>query len=251
MGISISIGAGVGSGKPPVMGTGDFDAPAWVVAHAVVYWPMEGDNATLTDVTGRGNDLSNFALSGAPGLIGQATNYGASDGSYCTRPSTSDLQIGAGDFIIAAWVKPSSFPDLVTVAGKWGLGSFEYGLGIADDATPFWRVSADGATADYAGDDPLTADEWALLIGRYSAANGKLYLRVNNRSVIEAAHGGGVHTGAADFAVGTDANGAFFDGLIDDTIIFKSATPLSDDDFNALCVYLWNGGGGQDLSALF
>lgn len=235
-----------------------FDPASFVAECAVAYWTMVGDGGyTQADQTGRGSDILFSGLfddpSYAAGQLGEAWRS-TGVGDYFFRASTADVQAGAGDLIVTAWVNPNTFPDVVPVAGKWGVGSLEYSLAVSDDGSPVFRTTSDGSfgTLALVSADPISDGEWSFIVARYDSAGGKISIRVNNGSVIEAARAGGVHVGASDFTMGTtQTDGTYFDGLVDDTLILKSADALSADDFDALCEYLWNGGAGRDLTALF
>jgi hypothetical protein len=230
---------------PPVEGTGDFNAATWVVANAKAFWRFQGDGA---DKTGRGNTLTEVnAPTYAAGKVGNAVSLEAASSQYLSRASTSDLQIGAGDFIIATWVKPNAVE--VDILGK---GS-EYSLTNSSNLVLTYICDPGNASVGVAA---LPVGEWSLVITRLNQANHSIYLVVNNATPTPSTYDpeveGNPVTGSGDLKVGvTDLIGSYFDGLIDDTFIFKAATPLSSEDFNILCGYLWNGGSGQDLSVLF
>ena len=234
-----------------------FDPAAWLAANAVAYWRMEDAGVFQADATGRGNRLNHSNLFDDPayaaGKVGQAWDDPASH-DFFARASNADLQVGAGDFIVAAWVRPSSFPDVIPIVSKWGFGSLEYALGVSDDGSAYFNTTSDGTFGTLVGvsGDVVAAEQWALLVARYDSAGGKISIRVNNGAVTEDDRPDGVHVGGADFILGTDSfNSVFFDGLLDETLLAKPAAPLSSGDFDALSSFLWNGGAGRDLTALF
>jgi hypothetical protein len=245
---SIVAAAGSSRPKPPVEGTGDFDSPAWVVANAVAGWGM--NDSEPVDFTGRGNNLSDPSelVTDAPGKIGNACLFSAGDSTYLSRASTADLQIGAGDWLVATWVNPASGPGGMTILSKpteyWLYVNFEPKLQFT------WGDGAGAVFADALG-APGTGT-WYLVIVWFDSANQQLHLRANNGTSDVSGLGDAAVPAANDLYVGSfDGTQGYFDGLIDDTIIFKPATPLSSDDFDALCTYLWDSGNGKDLSVLF
>jgi hypothetical protein len=242
--------AGSSRPKPPVEGTGDFDSPAWIVANAKAYWRMEEDGGDRADTTGNGNTLTSVTVD--PGLqagkVGGAANF--SDGAYLSRPSTADLQIGAGDFIVAAWVKPATltFQNPIVQKGSTGDG-VGYQLRVGPTGAATFTVFGSGEQVE---GDPVNIGEWSFIAALRSAASGLLYIKVNNGAVVTALNPTAPTDETLSFYVGANLDEpVYYDGLIDEVLIAKPATPLSSEDFNALTVYLWGGGAGVDLSVLF
>ncbi|HEX7313310.1 MAG TPA: LamG-like jellyroll fold domain-containing protein [Pyrinomonadaceae bacterium] len=249
MRIGFGLGLGVSGGRhmPPVQGDGDFNPIQFIADNAVAYWKFEEDSPPLTDTTGRGNSLDapNGALFEQSGKLGNAIGYDGAT-TYLSRASTADLQIGGGDFVVAAWVKFAAVGDDHVIATK----PAEYGLYLSLGGLYF--TAGDGAGSALSSVTP-SADVWYLIVGWYDRAHETFRIRVNNGTVDSNPQEDVVGTGgSADLYVGSNSGSAnFFDGLIDDTLIIKTSTPMSSDDFDALCSYLWSGGNGLDLTFIF
>lgn len=182
-------------------------------------WGFEDDGGApiLTDLTGRGNELfQSEDPQSAAGKLGFAVSL---DGvlQHLSRPSTSDLQIGAGDFLIAAWVKVASFPDgRVQIAFKAG----EYGFDILDTGALGFGTDVAGAITPAAS---VPLDTFKLCIGYISVSQNLIAVRVGNNALVSDVLGTLPAPTSNDFTIGVnDGNEHFFDGLIDEPIIMKT-----------------------------
>lgn len=235
--------------RPAAQHAGAFDPAASVAANAVASWRFEDTNIVQADATGRGNDIAHSNLFEDPtyvaGKVGLAWDS-PGVGDTFSRASGSDLQIGAGDFIVATWVKtrdPNADQFIVSKSSEYVLSFLSGGLCFG---------AGDGAGVVFSSVTPV-ADTWYLLVAWYDRANGVFHLRVNDSPADSGPQEDVVGTGgSAGLYVGSSGGeGRFFDGLIDETLLVKPAAPLSSDDFDALCEYLYNSGAGRDLSSLF
>ncbi len=114
-----------------------FNPAAWLAANTVAYWRMAGaSGAGETDRTLRGNDLvAAGSVGSAAGKLTTARSFASASDQYLRRDDTTDLQPGSGDFIIAAWVKPSANASVLPVvaANGSGIGLTTYSLTLSDN----------------------------------------------------------------------------------------------------------------------
>lgn len=242
--------AAMGTGnKPPVQGT-DFNPTLFIFEKAVAYWRFETADYNIVDVTERSNDLTFLGSADDPavaaGKLGQAWDApGAVD--YYYRASTADLQIGAGDFIVATWVRPAGVD--TAILSKDDGANFDYRLRVDETGAAHFGTNDDAGEV-FTGEGALVVDAWSFIVARVNVAGGAIQLRVNNGTLNSGTYSA-VTDGVFTFKVGQALDFFFFDGLIDDTLILKTATPMSSEDFDALCSYIYSSGNGLDLSFIF
>lgn len=195
-----------------------FDPAAWLAAHMVAGWRMDGaSDESETDPIGS-NDLSNIqSVGSAAGILSSARTFNGVD-QYLSCPSSVDLQIGGGDFLIAAWVKVLAFVEdhNSPIANKGSEYSFRL-----DNAH---RPAFTSESFEINHSSAVSEGEWTLCVGWLSLSTNHCTVSLNG--VIEAA-GNTPHTpgspGSSDFLVGAiTSDNEFFNGLIDDTFIAKT-----------------------------
>lgn len=205
------------------------------LAYIQGFWRFEDD---FTDLSTNGYTLTETSGTVAfetSGKIGKAADFESDDTEYLARAhaDVANLQI-TGNITISAWVKAESFPEALCYAvAKYSLNSKRaYRLGTSDAGTGDDRVqftlSNNGTDlTSIRGDTSLSAGTWYHLCGVYNGS--KLYAYLNGVSDVAAAdYSSGINNSDTPFLIGcgldgTDNPAAYWDGLIDEVIIWNTA----------------------------
>lgn len=200
--------------------------PGWEGAGNIVYDLLNRNNVTVNGVTWQ-----------SEGLYFDGAN------DYLTR-TNANLAADfpgkgySGDLTIACWVK---FHDLPSVEGEDadlidkystsdGQRSFRF---VVSGDKLYFGLTPSGSGMTYAiGATLLQSKTWHFLVGTWDGAHIRVYLDglldangANNPKTYSSS----IYLGTRDFSIGcrTSANQRFFDGWMDNAIIFKHALTAS------------------------
>lgn len=192
------------------------------------FWRFE-DN--YNDESDNGNDLTNSGVSiESSGKIGKAGDFEAGDSDYASIADGDQTGLDiTGSFTFLAWIKIESFGDNRTVGSKYDVNgdnrSWYVYITNADQKVKF-NVSNNGSdtTADD-GDTALVTGTWYQVGGVYNGS--KLYtVKDGGYDSSGTNYSSGIYNSAADFNIGRWFENDYFDGLIDEVIVWNTA--LSD-----------------------
>jgi hypothetical protein len=222
------------------------------------FWRFE-DN--FTDLSTNGYTLTETSgtIPFVTGKIGKAADFEEGDTEYLTiaNASCANLRI-TGNLTISAWIKAESFPDdYCTIVAKYSLNSKRaymltlYDTGTGTDKIRF-NVSNNGTDFNYiVGGTTLSAGSWYHVCGVYDGTNIYVYLN-GSSDAIPVSHATGINNADTPFNVGCRLDGAdaverYFDGLIDEVIIWNTALTANEvkDVYNiqSTSQYLGSSGG--------
>jgi PKD repeat protein len=195
----------------------------------VSWWTGDTD---ASDARGSNHGiLRDGATAAAAGLVGGAFGLDGVDDFVEVPPSTS-LDI-TGSITVLAWLNAASFGFHPSVIGKGNVGNYaeSFALFVNPDGTTGFLVNSIGAPAGRAVlfGGQLTAGDWHLLAGTYSAADNLIRLYVDDHLIAATGHSGGVHVtpdpvliGKAERS-GTGFPTSFFHGLVDEVQLYDRA----------------------------
>lgn len=173
---------------------------------------------TTTDRSGTGKIATFF---GAATISTAQSKYGGSslsipDGtSYLTIPSSTDFDLGTGDFTIGSWVYITSFNQ--NLQGFFNIGTYASGClaRITPTEIEFWLNGAQYARAN-------TFTTGAFHHVEYSRVAGQLYFFVNGTLLgtpVEAS--GSIGAGAVTIGRSSHNGGEWLNGFLDDLVVIK------------------------------
>lgn len=198
-----------------------------------LYYTMDEASAPRADSQGGANLSEPFgAVASAAGILGNAASFAGS--TAMSRASDAAAQV-TGSFFISCWVYVTNITanrDIVTKAGEYWL-RYNNAFGQFDFLV---RDSANTAYSEVFFGPTASANTWYHVVAWYDSVAQKIKGCVNDGTVSETAHAGGVLTGSGDFGIAY--NGAAFVGLIDEVGKW-SRVPTSDE-----VTSLYNGGAG-------
>lgn len=211
-------------------------APSGLVA----WWPADGN---ATDVIGNSNGTLQGDTTYAPGEVGQAFSFDG-DGDFIEIDEQANLDFGAGDFTIEAWVKFNSLATDQTLFGKHVLGASNPAYFLEFNVPGSLRLMVFESVAnknDLSAPVTLVVGQWYHVAGVREGNTNRLYL--NGSFIGSQISGSNVNTGTGGTArIGRHPHGdfgitRFVDGYIDELSLYNRA--LTDAEIAAI----FNAGG--------
>jgi len=225
------------------LGAGDFTIEAWIMPDRVTgddqvvlakwdggneYLLKIHDGAVVFIVSTDGTGATHTTLNGQAdivyeGKIGRGLDLDGG-GDYVEADDDDTLELGSGNFTIAAWIRPESVTGARPIVGKWDGGN-EYLLKVSDGKLAL-VVSTDGTSATHTtitGDSDVPVSEWTHIAAVRDGNTVTLYL--DGDSDGSGTFSGTVYSGAAPLRIGAvhPTNGPFFTGMIDEVRIAAAA----------------------------
>ena len=191
------------------------------------------DVATFLDSSGeRNNATCNWTadacpVAGVDGIYGAALEFdGVNDELVISH--TDSLDFGTGSFTAAAWVKTDSFADWQNIISKKsGMGTnvgWTLRLNQNGSASIFL---ADGSQTWHAtSNSDLVTDQWYHVAGVVDSEQDKVHFYVDGELITTLADYAGNISNTDAVVIGSwaeDSNPDFFDGVIDEALLFTRA----------------------------
>lgn len=213
-------------------------------------WPCDCDcdnppppgGFSLEDLMGAHAGTLSGTWSTVDGVIDRALSFDGQTG-YAQVAANPSLDIGSGDFTIAAWIQPRDVASMFQpIVDKFGPSptatSAGYRLGLTQ-GRPFVTLSDGTNVMNYIAPNALPADAWAHVAVTFWRSNcdDGLRIYVNGRVVASfdptGVSGSIQNTEVLTFGRGVFAGGpatvvGYFDGALDDMQIYRSVLPLDD-----------------------
>lgn len=214
------------------------------IAHAslVAEYTMQGNETTVTDMTGNGNNCTINNASYVAGVIGNGMSFNGFD-SYLDCGNDSSLNFGTGDFTLMAWIKnPSTYIENfeggynVEIIYKEGFSGVFYELAIAN-STPdgntnqLYGQTDDGVNNGYVAYDKedgsktenLFDGNWHHVV--LTRDDNVLYLYYNGEFILSEAEDNPVDTtdNIGDLFIGMIDDDYYFNGIMDEVKIYNEA----------------------------
>ena len=201
-----------------------------VPAGGLVSW-WRGDGNAL-DSADNNNGVALNGASYAPGAFGNAFAFdGLND--HVRVPTAANLNI-TGPITLGAWVNRRTTGTFDEIISKWDaipVGQRCYTLGINPDGRAFVGLSTGGLDVpgvSLTGPAVLPLNTWVHVAATYDGSSAKVF--VNGVLANQTAYSGGIFSSANDLAIGGVVGGlgsgsgiSFFDGRIDDAVIYNRA----------------------------
>lgn len=225
------------------------------------YWRLEEASGSRADSHANAQTLTdNNTVTSTTGLVDTCAVFNAANSEYLSAADSATLSLGGLDFTISLWFYASTLPssgNFMRLLSKWNTtgDQREYALDIYNDGSttyPRFLVSDSGADPDneftgtitLADSSPVSTGTWYhLLAAHQQAFSGNQTLRVNNGDTYVPINGDTIpqsncFDGTAQFRLGADNQGNYFDGRLDEVAIWKRL--LNDGERNDL----YNSGNG-------
>ena len=194
----------------------------------VSWWRGDGNASDSAD----GNNGT--ALNGAgytTGVFGSAFSFDGTD-DHIHVPNSANLQITSA-ITVGAWIYRSSTGSFDEIISKWDatpFGQRSYTMTILPDGRAGFGLSTAGLDTGAAVYtlSSLPLNNWIHLAGIYDGSAVSIY--VNGVLNSQSAYTGGIFSGSDDLSIGGVAGGvgvgsgiSFFDGRIDEALIYNRA----------------------------
>lgn len=191
----------------------------------------EGSGSTAYDTSGNNN---NNTIVAAPdwvnGKYGKALDFEADSSQYTYTADSTSLSL-TGSLAIEAWIKPESITDATQfdIAGKWDDANQSYLLAQYGDELRLYVDSSSNYSTTNAVN--LIAGNWYHIVAIYNSTAQTVSFYVNGLpfaatvgGTIPASIGddaGRFHIGSQDSTAGGSAPSNFYDGVIDQVVLFS------------------------------
>jgi hypothetical protein len=194
----------------------------------VGWWRMEGN---YNDDSGQGNNgacAANCPTYTAAGKYGGAYSFDKTVHQNITVAQSASLDKIRQNMTISAWIKPNAgygteFDDHIDVVSRWGsagANNAAYLLGVNSGGYVKFFTHNGVSSSRLSSLNTIPTDEWTHIVGTRDGTSMKVYIN----GVLDNTLAGGVTPQASQYnlLIGSEpASMAFFDGLIDDVVIFN------------------------------
>lgn len=210
-------------------------------------------------VVASGNTLTNTnGVTSVSGLVGNAASFVAASSMQLSHVDNAGLSVPATPFAVGVWAKFTAMPGFnltQTIAAKFentagnnawifdvtdvsGSGNFEVRFLI--------RNNADSANLQAVKMIALSSGTWYWLWGQFDTSGGTIGVAVNNSALTTNASGdAGPPDDGAPIRMGTLFGIRYFDGLLDQFLLYKGGLPSSGER-----TQLYNAGAGLSYAAM-
>jgi len=226
----------------------------------VAYWNMDqATGATRTDITLRGNDLSdNGNATQETGKINNAAGFDGTTSMFLSKTSSTDVQMGNSTaFTIGGWIYRvgivASDNDTFLCKGAAyasSSGTREYGASLQKNAGSwfihcFWSTNGSNEPVDFHSTTAISLTTWYFWCIGYDGSS-VAFVNTNAGSRTTATGQTGPNAGSGDFLLGkTGANPPSYvkslNGRLDGVFVFKGAMISTTVESN-----IYNSGNGKD-----
>jgi hypothetical protein len=206
-------------------------------ANCMGAWYMNNNGGNETDRSGEGETLTH---SSAPptsatvpsGYSGTSRDLESSDPDYFEHSDGGSTDISGADQSISfgAWVRPESTTSDMAIMGKGPNTGSDRQYYLRYNSTSNYVVcglSSDGSTTTAAlSATDLSDGTWTHIMCVYNDTDIRIYFNGSldsNGSDNPKTYSSGIYNGTDDFRVGGFGGSQYFDGLIDEAIVFNTA----------------------------
>ena len=198
-------------------------------------WYMNSDGGAETDRSGENGTLTQesgtipTSATVPSGYSGTSRDFVPADTEYLNDENggSTDINGADQDMSLCGWFKTDDNDNDQVIVGKYNDSGgnnkqylIKYKGGGTDDLE--FRLSADGSNHTTAvGPSTITDTNWHHFCAVYDDENATLY--IDKSAGTPVSHTTGIFNGTAPFRIGQYQNENYFDGLIDEIIIFDKA----------------------------
>lgn len=181
-----------------------------------------GEGQTLTETSG---DIPNSA-SVPSGYSGTSRDFEFGESEYLAGSTSGSLDItGHTGLTVAAWVKVENDTGPAHIVSKWdNVATYrQYALRIIIDNNFEFAVSNDGSTTvKVTATTKFSTGTYQHVVGVHDPDNDELRIYVDGSSdATPQAHSTGIYAGNAAFSIGVENAQLYYDGLMDEVIVFN------------------------------
>lgn len=191
-------------------------------------WHMDEASGNALDVSDNGNDLVETAgtIASAAGQIGTSRDLELGDTEYfvITDAAQTGLDI-TGNLTICAWIRPeSSVSDRYILSKYQASGDLRcYNLFLDSGNEIYFRISNNGTTLTTENSSGTVSDgAWSHIAAVYNGTKMQTFI-AGVASGAGTAYSSGIADKASPFTIGRIPSGGYFDGRIDEVIIWNTA----------------------------
>jgi Concanavalin A-like lectin/glucanases superfamily len=191
------------------------------------------------------------------GHLGFAAKLTRASSHYFSHADDPKYDFGDTHFSIDAWVYLASKPaGPMVIASKWNTTGNQRGYSLYwDNATDrfVFAVSANGTavtTVSATTFGPPTLNTWYYITAIHNPTDNLIKIAVNGGGLNSAAHSSGAFANTAEFRIGADHQGNYWDGRLEKVRLYFYALDLIVTGSNIKYIQLYNFGAGytyQDL----
>jgi hypothetical protein len=219
-----------------LLALGRTEAHQAVATNLAAYWPMDTFAANSTpDASGNGHAATQTTVlkqpATAPGLFGGALGFDNEDS--LSVPDSAGLNVGTGNFTVAAWVKPSGTMS-ERVLNKWNgsigwLFDVNAGDGGGTSAGYVRLKMSDGAIVDKSANASLSIGAWTHVAATVDRGAKQLKFYANGVQIGTTVPLPNTFTGtltnAAALGIGSipSAPGSYYGGALDEVRLYTAA----------------------------
>ena len=204
--------------------------------------PLSGPSVSNQNGESSGMNTTNIVQSNLTRTVpysNYSINFDAAGSDYINCGNDSSLAL-TSNFSVSAWMKSSSQTNYAVAVGK-NNGNNGFSMQMRKNNNRFAFNINDGSwkQAYYDGINPIDDGKWHHVVGTFDGSTIKIYVdKIKGTD----ASSGTMTSNTADFRIGSETSGNYFDGQISNVSYWNTA--LTEDDI----LNLYNNGVTQDLS---
>jgi hypothetical protein len=188
-------------------------------------------NGTATDSADGNNGMALNGATYGSGISGAAFSFDGID-DHVRVTDSINLRITSA-ITLGAWVNRRSTGSFDEIISKWDavwVDQRSYTMTITPDGYPSFSVSPFGTptAGSVNGTSPVPLNTWTHIAGVYDGSNLRIYVNGVQRG--QTAYSSGIFSGSSDLSIGAAVGGvgvgggiSFFDGLLDEVVIYNRA----------------------------
>lgn len=193
----------------------------------ISWWDLEGN---LNDIMGMNNGEIFGADCNVAGKVGQGCEFIKSEGDYMIIPDSSSLDI-TDELAITFWIYPYTAQGITSLFDK-DKGESGYKALLMNGNYIKARVG-DTAFGDPIASPPdsIILNEWNHVVFNVNSTNQMLYINSEQVAIDDVSLPIGINMANMTIGASGDVNGQFFDGIMDEIMIFNRSITEREIDF--------------------
>jgi hypothetical protein len=199
--------------------------PYWEQVVALLHFDGPDGSTTFTDQTGKvWTPSGNAQIDTAQSKFGGASGLFDGSGDYISSASSTDFDLGSGDFTIEFWARPAASitaTQIVLAKAAWD-GARSFVLGFANGNTVYFGYTNNGINFTDVVSSPSAVSASTFNHVAVVRSGSSILIFANGSQVKSESIGGSIFTASTSQTIGgRPSDSQYFNGHIDDLRVTK------------------------------